>query len=754
MKSQNQRHFAVPPIPLYLPSLPARTPAFSALRRGSRLIASDLVTVAAVVLLTLYDKTAIIYKNSTPVAAAEATYPRAAYSVLSEIHIKGISSDMNKKRNDAARLPRTYHMTRRRFYLLLIDAACFFATWGGEWLLRILADDASIIPVHYLWSSLFCFAPIFLIRVLLRVYENIWRYANARAYAMLVIADFTGGLAGLLLARLFRVSIGVWYTVSAVGVFCLLTLFLRFGYQLYMQSTRRHRLDSENGDLHKTGVAIVGAGQVGVLLARELFCNPNSGYRPVCFIDKDPEKIGSIVEGLKVLPEGEGVFAMLSSLPVQEIVIALPRLDGSAAAEVLKFYSRKGYKVKLYGFPLGHSDREEDDHRVLREFKIEDLLFRNEITVGPRLSGGFYHDKVILVTGGGGSIGSELCRQIAACHPRRLVIFDIYENNAYDIQQELIYRYHDSLPLSVEIGSVRDRDRLDDLFDRYRPDIVFHAAAHKHVPLMEHSDAEAVKNNVLGTRNVADMAEKYRAAKFILVSTDKAVNPTNVMGASKRMCEMVIQCRGDSATTFAAVRFGNVLGSNGSVIPLFRRQIANGGPVTITDRRIVRYFMTIPEAVRLVMQAGAMAAQGELFVLDMGKPVRILDLAENMVRLSGFVPYQDIDIREIGLRPGEKLYEELLIKTEKMTRTDNDMIFIEQDTPLSREEVKRRIAVLTEAVEQAHHHPDSDLIKQAFKQVVETYHDPETVNCTAEQSEEMQNTRVVSEETDSVTETD
>ena len=655
---------------------------------------------------------------------------------------------MNKKGNNTTRLPRMYHMTRRRFHLLLIDAACFFAAWGGEWLLRILADDPAIIPIRYLWSSLLCFAPIFLIRVLLRVYENIWRYANARAYAMLVIADFTGGLTGLLIARLLGVSVGAWYTVSAVGVFCLATLFLRFGYQLYTQSTRRQRLHSENGDLHKIGVAIVGAGQVGVLLARELFCNPNSGYRPICFIDKDPEKIGSIVEGLKVLPEGKNVFDLLSALPVQEIVIALPRLDGSAATEILKFYSHSGYKVKLYGFPLDTPDKTEGGHRVLREFKIEDLLFRDEMPVGISLSGGFYHDKIILVTGGGGSIGSELCRQIAACHPRRLVIFDIYENNAYDIQQELLYRYRGDLPLSVEIGSVRDRDRLDDLFDRYRPDIVFHAAAHKHVPLMEHSDAEAVKNNVLGTRNVADMAEKYRTGKFILVSTDKAVNPTNVMGASKRMCEMVIQCRRDSTTTFAAVRFGNVLGSNGSVIPLFRRQIAAGGPVTITDRRIVRYFMTIPEAVRLVMQAGAMAAQGELFVLDMGKPVRILDLAENMIRLSGFVPYQDIDIQEIGLRPGEKLYEELLIKTEKMSRTDNDMIFIEQDTPLTREEVRRRIAVLTDAVEQAHHHPDSDLVKQAFKQVVETYHDPDTVNCTAEQSEEMKNTRVVSEETD------
>ena len=345
--------------------------------------------------------------------------------------------------------------------------------------------------------------------------------------------------------------------------------------------------------------------------------------------------------------------------------------------------------------------------------------------------------KTALVTGGGGSIGSELCRQIAQCGPKRIVIFDIYENNAYDIQQELTREYGSLLSLSVEIGSVRDRVRLESVFKNYRPEIVFHAAAHKHVPLMEQSGCEAIKNNVFGTYNTADMAEKYGAEKFILISTDKAVNPTNIMGASKRICEMIVQCRTDSKTSFAAVRFGNVLGSNGSVIPLFKRQIANGGPVTITDKRIIRYFMTIPEASSLVMQAGAMAKKGELFVLDMGKPVRIYELAKNMITLSGFEPEVDIKIEEIGLRPGEKLYEELLMKNETLDKTDNNMIFIERDAPFSREEVDRKLEILKDAVVKSSEMIGSELVKKAIIEVVPTFHEPEELNNKASSTEEM-----------------
>ena len=367
--------------------------------------------------------------------------------------------------------------------------------------------------------------------------------------------------------------------------------------------------------------------------------------------------------------------------------------------------ARPAAKVRIYDTPIRditeNGTHEENSKRIIRDFQIEDLLFRTPLKLDGDILTSFYSGKTILVTGGGGSIGSELCRQIAALEPSQLIIFDIYENNAYDIQQELLRKYAGSLDLRVEIGSVRDRARVENIFERYKPDIVFHAAAHKHVPLMEVSGGEAIKNNVIGTKNVADMAEKYDTAKFILISTDKAVNPTNIMGASKRLCEMIVQSRNDSRTSFAAVRFGNVLGSNGSVIPLFKRQIASGGPITITDKRIIRYFMTIPEASQLVMTAGAMAKSGELFVLDMGKPIRIYDLAVNMIKLSGLEPNLDIKIKEIGLRPGEKLYEELLIKTETLTKTENDLIFIEHDAPMTRAEMSDILDRLAKAIEAA-----------------------------------------------------
>lgn len=362
------------------------------------------------------------------------------------------------------------------------------------------------------------------------------------------------------------------------------------------------------------------------------------------------------------------------------------------------------------------------------DFYIEDLLFRKPLLAADSDAFDYYNGKTVLVTGAGGSIGSELCRQIARCSPKQLIILDIYENAAYDLQQELRLIYGDKLNLSVEIGSVRDRERLEAVFLNYKPQVVFHAAAHKHVPLMEQCGGEAIKNNVIGTYNTADMAEKYGASKFIFISTDKAVNPTSIMGASKRLGEMVIQCRTNSQTTFAAVRFGNVLGSNGSVIPLFKRQIESGGPVTVTDKRITRYFMTIPEASRLVMQAGAMANKGELYVLDMGKPVRIYDLARTMIKLFGYEPDVDIQIEEIGLRPGEKLYEELLMKTEDLDKTENNLIFIERDTPLSREAVEEKLKILLSAVEASKNEIGSAKIKEAIIKTVPTFHEPEELN--------------------------
>ena len=468
------------------------------------------------------------------------------------------------------------------------------------------------------------------------------------------------------------------------------------------------------------------------MLAEELINNPKACYKPVCFVEADREKIGRDIMGLPVFGEVILDTDMLSDLGVQEAVFALPpTLDTEAKKKLYQRYKSLGLKIKAYDYPLENSG--ENGKRTLRDFSIEELLFRKPMKFTDEKTIAFFRDKVVLVSGGGGSIGSELCRQIAKMHPKKLIVLDIYENNAYDIQQELRIAYGARLDLQVEIASVRDEKQLDKVFSQYRPQIVLHAAAHKHVPLMEHNVGEAVKNNVFGTLNMADVSEKYGVEKFIMISTDKAVNPTNAMGASKRMCEMIVQSRTGSKTCFSATRFGNVLGSNGSVIPLFKRQILNGGPVTLTDKRIIRYFMTIPEASQLVLQSAAMARSGELYVLDMGKPVKILELAENMIRLMGFEPYRDIEIEEVGLRPGEKLYEELLIKTEELDKTDSNMIFVERDKPLSRAAIEEKLALLRQALATE----DDEAVRRALKQVVPTYQAPERVNARAVEAEEM-----------------
>ena len=567
------------------------------------------------------------------------------------------------------------------------------------------------------------------------IYGSVWRYADEGAYLRLVIVDAVAGALYMMICRtVSALSLGFAYNVLLSLSVLLLTICSRLCYQfLYAYANRyKDNKQAKKENLHRINIAIVGAGNVGATLAGELLRNPGAHYRPYCFIDNDSQKFNKTVNGLRVYPEDEHIIERIQRMPVQEIIIALPEASAELRADLYSFYRKTGCKVKLYDYPT--DDSRGSGKRTLREFRIEDLLFRDTLKVGTPLTSVYYRDKVILVTGGGGSIGSELCRQIAALQPKKLVILDIYENNAYEIQQELLRQYGDSLQLEAVIASVRDEKRLDDIFRTYRPDVVFHAAAHKHVPLMEHSGVEAIKNNVFGTYNVANMAEKYGVQKFVLISSDKAVNPTNIMGASKRLCEMVIQCRTGSATEFAAVRFGNVLGSNGSVIPLFKNQIEKGGPITITDKRIIRYFMTIPEAVGLVMEAGAMAAGGEIFVLDMGKPVKILDLAENMIRLSGLVPYEDIDIVEIGLRPGEKLYEELLMRSEELSATENKMIFIERDTPYSKEEVAQKMAMLRSAAEKG----DTHSVLHAIRATVPTYRAPEEINRCAEESQEMQ----------------
>lgn len=379
---------------------------------------------------------------------------------------------------------------------------------------------------------------------------------------------------------------------------------------------------------------------------------------------------------------------------------------------------------------------------MLREFDIDELLFRQPIVVNSELVNNYYKNKVILVTGGGGSIGSELCRQLAKMEPKQIIALDIYENGVYDLQQELRLLYGQKLNFKVEIASICSRTAMARVMEEYHPQIVIHAAAHKHVPLMEKNCIEAVENNVFGTLNVIELCEEHNAERFMMVSTDKAVNPTNIMGATKRMCEIIARAHSaqkGNKVVFSDTRFGNVLGSAGSVIPLFKRQIANGGPITLTDKRIIRYFMTIPEASQLVLHSGAIAKNGELFVLDMGQPVKIYDLAVNMIKLSGLEPFKDIDIIETGLRPGEKLYEELLVKSETLHKTDNDLIFIEKDEPISMDELNSRLQVLLEALQSN----DDETIRAAMHKVVPTYKTPEEVNCKAAQSAEMQNVRTI-----------
>ena len=650
---------------------------------------------------------------------------------------------------------------RRRSLLFIIDILVYLfivltsSIFNARW-----SNDPSLI--NYIAVNWPCYLSIIIFimasRLSFRVYLNVWRYPNIRAYMNMLLSDVIGGTVSFALNRVlyrwldgvhspFCIHLGFWQTYCVVALFCLISLGIRFIYQMVcrrMNEVERQLMSSsESAAANKINIVIVGAGQVGALLADELMVNPQSHYNPYCFVERDPAKVGGILSGLRVYGE-EGIVEKIRSWPVQEIFLAMPKVTTEELNDLYDLYTQTGCKVKLYSLPTG--DKAElytppSLRGMIRKLTAEDyigLLGRDPLLVNNDETRAFYRDRIVLVTGGGGSIGSEICRQIAKCHPKKLIIFDIYENNAYDIQMELGREYGDELDLAVEIGSVRDVTRLESVFAAYRPEIVFHAAAHKHVPLMEHSNAEAIKNNVLGTYNTANMAEKYGVNRFVLISTDKAVNPTNIMGASKRMCEMVIQCRKDSATTFTAVRFGNVLGSNGSVIPLFQEQIAKGGPVTVTSKEIVRYFMTIPEASQLVMQAGAMARAGELFVLDMGAPVRIWSLAENLIYLSGYIPGKDIEIKEIGLRPGEKLYEELLIKTQtRLSKTANDLIFSEADEPLTREEVDEKIAILKQAVKDAGGSLESTLIRDAMKRVVPTFKEAAEVNRKAAEAEEM-----------------
>ena len=567
----------------------------------------------------------------------------------------------------------------------------------------------------YLWAMPYWCAVTVVMFYAFRLYHSIWHfvginelYKMIQAYLFLIPCYVAGALfMGLRMPR-------SWYAIGYVLGFIGHSA-LRFSYR-FLRSVR-NTLKKQNSPEPGERIMIIGAGEAGRMLVKELMSSKHLHSKVCCVIDDNPSKLGKYLEGIPIVGNRYDIPKIVEEYEINSIIYAIPATTGKNRKDILNICKDTNCKMKtvpgVYQLVNG-----EVSVSKLRNVEITDLLGRKQIHVNNEEIFKAIRGRVVLVTGGGGSIGSELFRQIARAKPERLIIFDIYENNAYDIQQELKRIYPD-LNLSTLIGSVRNTNRLKWVMDTYHPDVVYHAAAHKHVPLMEESPNEAIKNNVIGTWNTATAAARVGVKKFVLISTDKAVNPTNIMGASKRLCEMVVQMmnRQCKNTDFVAVRFGNVLGSNGSVIPLFKKQIAAGGPVTVTDKNIIRYFMTIPEAVSLVLQASYYAKGGEIFVLDMGEPVRIDDMARNLIRLSGYTPDVDIMVEYTGLRPGEKLYEELLMDEEGLQSTENELIHIGKPIEMDDEWFNRKLRQLDEASYQ-----EAENMKGIVAEIVPTYH--------------------------------
>lgn len=614
------------------------------------------------------------------------------------------------------------------FIFLIVDAILYVIYQGA----------GELNPTGVLIQSIIAFITIFGARFMGKIYRQIWRYGGIQCYIKLLSADVIAFCVYMIIERILPIqhiafakllAFCCMNTLGALGI----RMVYRYAYKCGSQdsaigSALRMLLKIFSGgtvmtepdpDSQKIKIAIIGAGSVGVGLAEDLLSNKKAQYVARCFIDSDKSKVGRDIHGISVMSEDEATLEELKKHHIQEVVFAVPNMDRARKLELYDYYQKAGFKIKVFDYPSMDIPGRK---RQLREFNIEDLLMREQKEIINDKTREYYKGKTILITGGGGSIGSELCRQLAKMEPKRLIVLDVYENCAYDVQQGLQFAYKGSLDIKVEIASIRDKKALSRVFREYHPDICINAAAHKHVPLMEKNCVEAVENNVFGTLNVIQCCEEFGCGRFMMVSTDKAVNPTNVMGATKRMCEMIMQAYSTRGfVKCSATRFGNVLGSAGSVIPLFKRQIQAGGPVTLTDKRIIRYFMTIPEASQLVLTSGAMAENGELFVLDMGKPVKILDLAQNMIALSGM---HDIEIIETGLRPGEKLYEELLVKTEELEKTDNDMIFIEREDAVSMDELGKKLRILRTACDA----DEDDDVREALRKVVPTFRRPEEVN--------------------------
>ena len=544
-------------------------------------------------------------------------------------------------------------------------------------------------------------------------YKNIWQLASIDEFLSGVIGSILSLSLVLIISLFDKKRIPLLVSVIATVIIMCITLGVRISYRVL----KRVKCNIEiKRDINIKRVLVVGAGSAGAIVINECKRNPSCKKKVVALIDDDKNKLGTCISGVEVLGDRSFIPLVVQNEAIEEVIIAIRHLSVKELRDILDIC--KSVKVSIKLVP---SISEIIDGKFImkkiRDVSVEDLLDRDPIKLDLGEISNYIEDKVVMVTGGGGSIGSELCRQLVKFHPRELIIFDIYENNAYDIQNELL-AIKSGVNIKTLIGSVRDKKRLRSIFSKYEPNVVFHAAAHKHVPLMEDSPMEAIKNNVIGTLNLAEVADDFSVEKFVLISTDKAVNPTNVMGASKRICEMIIQgINKESTTDFVAVRFGNVLGSNGSVVPLFKKQIEKGGPITLTHKDITRYFMTIPEATQLVLQAGAYAKGGEIFVLDMGKPVKIYDLAENLIKLSGLEIGKDIDIKITGLRPGEKLYDELLMSEEGLRKTAHKKIFIGKPNDIDLSKLKKGINELMNLVSLG----NVQNLKIKLKEIVPTY---------------------------------
>lgn len=604
----------------------------------------------------------------------------------------------------------------KKILLLLVDIFIILLSYSFATMIRFefnISDSIRDVLVQRIPIIMGIYIITFII---FRLYSSLWTVAGLDEYIKVVSANLIAASLALGFGFLVTPRIPISVTVFADTLILLATLGFRILFRIYR---RLNMMPSSRKNEYKKKVLIVGAGDAAALVIKEIKNHRVLDIGIVGLVDDDDYKQNSYVSGYPVLGKTKDLVELAEELKVDEIIFAIPSISHNDRRRILEIAQTS--KAKLKTLPGMYELVENDfNYNQIRDVDVTDLLGRKEIKLNNKEIQEYITGKRVLVTGGGGSIGSELCRQIARLSPEKLIIVDIYENNAYSIENELKRKFPD-LDLLVLIASVRDLSKIDSIFMKHRPDIVFHAAAHKHVPLMEASPGEAVKNNVFGTLHVAQTAKKYKAQKFILISTDKAVNPTNIMGATKRLCEMIVQTvDADSEyTDFVAVRFGNVLGSNGSVIPLFKEQIRAGGPVTLTHKDITRYFMTIPEAVQLVLQAGSYAKGGEVFVLDMGEPVKIYDLAENLIRLSGFTPNKDIDIEITGLRPGEKLYEELLMAEEGLTHTRNPLIFIGKPNRFNQDQLMNELISLKSLVDD--HTVTEDEIKERMANIVTTY---------------------------------